>query len=360
MPNQLYYKNISIEDFNKKFDEIETLSEKFEFIADYLLSYGFEDEDAIEKQNTNVVNLMDSTAEKFIHNAREKFLEASLKSREEYNKTHNIPLNADIIDPSLDPNSEEQKGMQKFMLDPANYLSRCAKIAKKEYSNPENVTITSKVDYDEWLRNLDRVSREFHSVSKVFDANEKNRNVLDLLNSVKKECNITENVTYNDVLKKHSGGFFEKVFNTTSKEYKNFQKAFKEYNDKDNPNYSNDEKLEKAAREYIHHKIPNFKIGDLPDKEDIERFSGTSKARLEFCVGVLKSIEQRFQRTQMTDLIRSNEIIANQNKENNIQDNFQNDLNNQIEKEAPAFNPDEFEITTVDMTKFNNNEPEQN
>ena len=68
---KLYYENISLEDFDKKFDTFETLNEKFEFLQDYLLSYGIDEID--DRENTNVVDLMNNPAEKLIHYAREKF-----------------------------------------------------------------------------------------------------------------------------------------------------------------------------------------------------------------------------------------------------------------------------------------------
>ena len=58
---KFYYENISKENFDKLFDACETLNEKFEFLNNYLLSYGIDEVD--EREPTNVVNLLDNPQE---------------------------------------------------------------------------------------------------------------------------------------------------------------------------------------------------------------------------------------------------------------------------------------------------------
>ncbi len=343
MPNELYYKNISIEDFNQKFDSFESLSEKFEFLTDYLLSYGFDD-DAFEAQNTNVVNLLNNPIEKYIHNAREKFIEAALKAKAEYNKSHQETLPSEIIDPNENKNSEVQLAMQKFIAKPALYLSMTARIAKKAYSAENAVDPKYEDDFKNWRKNLDRLSREFYSINKIFDTNEKDRHVTDVIKNVKKESNIIDELTSADLINRNKGGFFEKLFNTTSREYKAFERAFNDFNNKDSERYGNDEELERATRAYIRHKIPTFGDNDkLPDSNDVERFSGTSKKRLNFCLGVLKTINQRKERNLMTETINNKDLNTN-----NDQDVFQQKLNNDIKKDN--------EIKINNEIDINNNE----
>ena len=95
---KLYYENISKADFDQKFDSFETLNEKFEFLNNYLLSYGIDE--VAEREETNVVNLLDNPAEDFIHYAREKFVAASLAERDKYNEANIEQLNYDIVNPN--------------------------------------------------------------------------------------------------------------------------------------------------------------------------------------------------------------------------------------------------------------------
>ena len=322
---KLYYENISIEDFDKKFDEFETLNDKFEFLKDYLLSYGIDEID--DRENTNVVNLLDNPAENFIHHAREKFLAASLKERDKYNEANIEQLPNEIVNPAEKADSKVQQEMQQFMLQPAKYLSVVAFSRKKALKD------TAEVDKDELAKyeaNLEFVKRQFYSINKIFDANEKKRHAEEVLRNSKKACQMNMDATVDDVIKHNKGGFFENVFNTTSKEYKEFVKAYKEFNDKDSPKYGNDEELEKATRAYIKHKIPNFNLpNQIPTKEELERFSGTSRGRLEFCTGVLETINQRFQRNLMNTCIQGVEEKANKIN----QEEFQNTVNKDVEKD---------------------------
>ena len=342
MPDLLYYKNISIEDFDQKFDSIESLNEKFDFLTTYLLSYGFEREVSLENKNSNVVNVLETKPlEKLIHHAREKFLESSLKIKEEYENKHNTQLKPEIINPEEDEKSETQIAMQKFMSNPPVFLSVCSRSAKKLYANETDLEPQYKYDFEMWRDNLDRLTREFYTISKIFDKNEKDRHVEDVLDKIKAESNMNPEATVNDVIRHNKGGIFENIFRTTSKEYKEFLKAYKDFNNKDNPNYGKDDILDRAARKYIHHKIPNFNLpNDIPTAEEINRFSGTSKNRLEFCVGVIKTIQQRFLRNGMTDSIENNELIEKQSKQNN----FQKDLNNDVVDNNKLNPEDEFEI----------------
>lgn len=342
---KLYYENISLEDFDKKFDTFETLNEKFEFLQDYLLSYGIDEID--DRENTNVVDLMNNPAEKLIHYAREKFLAAALAERDKYNESNLEQLPNEIVNPNEKADSKVQQEMQQFMLNPAKYLSVVA------YSRKHALKDNNEVDKDELERyeaNLEFVKRQYYSINKIFDANEKKRHVDDVLRNSKKAGNMNMDATADDVIKHNKGGFFENLFNTTSKEYKEFVKAYKEFNDKDNPNYGNDEKLEKATRAYIKHKIPNFNLpNQMPTKEELERFSGTSRGRLEFCTGVLETINQRFQRNLMNTCIKG--LEENANKIN--QEEFQSVVNKDVEKDNEIANN---EVVNTNEIQVENNE----
>ena len=348
---KLYYENISKNDFDQKFDSFETLNEKFEFLNNYLLSYGIDEVD--DREETNVVNLLDNPAEDFIHHAREKFLAASLKEKEKYNENNVKPLNDEIVNPNEKADSEVQKAMQHFISKPAQYVSFAARARAQEIENGEIPELANDKNYK---KNLKYVGREFYSINKIFNANENKRHVKDVLANSLKACNMPENATANDVISHNKGGFFENMFNTTSKEYKAFVEAYKAFNDENNPNYGNDEELEKATRAYLKHKIPGFNLpNQMPEKEEIERFSGTSRGRVELCAGVLQAIQQRRERNIMTGSIEANEM--NNAKIN--QDEFQKNVNKDISKDEIVNNNNDLvesnEIQALNEAESTNN-----
>ena len=341
----LFYENISKENFDKLFDSCKTLNEKFEFMNNYLLSYGIDEVD--ERENTNVVNLLNNPAEDLIHHAREKFLASALIEKEKYNEANINQLPNEIVNPDEPADSDPQKAMQQFIMNPASYLGQYAKFRLKEFEKDGESKFKNKEEYQRYLNNLKYVSRQFMSINKIFDRNEKDRHVKDVLENSRKACNMSSEATCNDIIRRNKGGFFENMFNTTSKEYKAFVKAYKEFNDEDNPNYGNDAELEKATRAYVKHKIPGFGLpNSMLTKEDIERFSGTSKDRLEFCAGVLEAINQRFQRNLMATSIEG--TIENNNN-NKIQEEFQNDLNKDIQKDEINNNNEIVDINDIKL-----------
>ena len=90
----------------------------------------------------------------------------------------------------------------------------------------------------------------------------------------------------------NKAGFFEWFLRRTSRQYKDFEKAFTEYNKEDYDGINSRvkrENLNASAKAYLMHKIPGYNGKDLPRLEDIERLSGKSKSRAMFCYNVLKS-----------------------------------------------------------------------
>jgi hypothetical protein len=86
------------------------------------------------------------------------------------------------------------------------------------------------------------------------------------------------------ILDNHKGGFFERLFNTTSKEYKEFVENFKKYTDPENPDISVKDKLIESAKAYIEHK----NVSDVVDLAALE--DGTGKERVKLCLSVLSSL----------------------------------------------------------------------
>ena len=87
------------------------------------------------------------------------------------------------------------------------------------------------------------------------------------------------------ILDNHKGGFFERLFNTTSKEYKDFVENFKKFTDPENPDISVKDKLIESAKAYIEHK----NIDNLVDLAALD--DATGKERIKLCLSVLSSLD---------------------------------------------------------------------
>ena len=99
--------------------------------------------------------------------------------------------------------------------------------------------------------------------------------------------------TIDEALEGHKGGFLERTFNTSSQEYKNFKTALKDFRNPKSVYLGDLNHLEKETRGYLKHVMPGFKDTDpLPTPEQLAALKGTQKGRAEFCVNVLKSINE--------------------------------------------------------------------
>ena len=333
MPIQLIYDNVSIKDFDEKINKFESLNDKFDFITKYVLSYGINDNTQSNEALENESNVKDVNENKkfplgdFVHHVKESFIEASLNTKKEYEKKTNNKLPKEIVNPNEDSKSILQSNQQKFVQDPFKYLYGISKempsLIDEEKEDSEKI--------EEWKRNCARLTGVFKTTYRFYDLKEKSRNIDDIKRFACKESHINQNLSANKAIGKNKGNIFERIFRRTSREYRDFERAFKDYNDKNSYDYGEKDALIGATKAYIHHKIPSFDIdGDkLPTPEEIARFSGTSKNRLNFCVGVLKGLQQQKEKTQMIEAIRTNEFSK---KQNVVQESFQKDLNKDMEE----------------------------
>ena len=87
------------------------------------------------------------------------------------------------------------------------------------------------------------------------------------------------------ILDQNKGGFFERLFNTTSKEYKDFTKALKNYTDKESPDFGNNRKLADAAKAYLKHK-------NVTDEHSIEKLDSTGRNRVKLCQTIIDAVDK--------------------------------------------------------------------
>ncbi len=88
------------------------------------------------------------------------------------------------------------------------------------------------------------------------------------------------------ILDQNKGGFFERTFNTTSNEYKDFVTALKNYTDEKSPDFSNGRKLVAKAKAYLKHK-------NVKDEHSIERLDKTGRNRVKLCQAIIEAIDKQ-------------------------------------------------------------------
>ena len=91
-----------------------------------------------------------------------------------------------------------------------------------------------------------------------------------------------------DALRANKGGFFERLFRTTSREYKTFERML----DRRRMGEASREDLEGSAVAYLRHKLRGYDGRGIPNLEDIERLSGTAKKKALLCYKTLKACQR--------------------------------------------------------------------
>lgn len=114
-------------------------------------------------------------------------------------------------------------------------------------------------------------------------------------NQINNQLNRTSNFDIDRILKDRQGGFWERrIKHSTSQEYKNFEQAFRNYNDPNSPDYCRKGKLQEATDAYLNHKGVN-------DENDLNRLSGTSLVRSELALAVRGALNNQETLANMVD-----------------------------------------------------------
>ncbi len=144
-----------------------------------------------------------------------------------------------------------------------------------------------------------------------------------------------------DALESCEPGFFESVFRTTSKEYKNFKATF-EARQKGG---ASREELDGAAKAYLMHKIPGYKGDGLPTEEQMSKLSGTSRNRALLCLKTLQANQRSRRYEEKLNII--NTVAKSNIEDGGLTDTFKqmrndnsdlgplvNEIDNQPENQA--------------------------
>lgn len=327
----IIYDDISLDDFDKKFNSYQTIEERFDFLCFYVLSHGLNGRDE------------EVSLPKLINHARLAFVESAVRVKAEYEFFNSKKVEDDVIDPYHSANNSKKEELYgKFISDPAKFL----KTYVKDIANTVSVSKNNK-DFEKinnWKKNVDRLAREFQYDNIMADSireAEKDEISKKLTKKICDKSMNKDNATLNEVVAANKGGFFENLFGTTSEEYKQLIGALYAFNNTNSVAYGNTFPLARFARAYLHHKIPSFKLNgnDLPKKEDIEKLSGTSRKRVELAVNVLSEVyaqkkiedyEEAYEELDLYD-VEQNDFQKDlfKNVTDNLEsfDDFTNDIN---------------------------------
>ena len=328
-----YFENVSIEDFDRRYDSIEETENKFNFLITYLLSHGM---------NNN--QQQDLSFDKLLHHAKQKFAKSVLADRERFEELHNTK----VMGGNLNPERKEMENefmQEAFLKDPINVVRASAKDVVnnlKKYSDPENDPKMMK----KWQDNCFRLAKNLKDRNNAFREYEKRETANDITDIITSSFMINEKVTMDQIFEKNKGGFFERMFNTTSPEYNNLVAATKRFNDPEDALHGNTDNLEAATRGYLKHKFPDLKDDELPTPEQIARLSGAGKGRCQFCLNVLDAIKKH---KESTDLQAEFKFANTENI-----DAMANDGDDQIDFQKQVYNDVE-ELSADDKSMENEN-----
>lgn len=119
----------------------------------------------------------------------------------------------------------------------------------------------------------------------------------------------------NAAFNRNKAGFFDRMFGRTSRQYKDFEKEFKAYQEGSrgengaNSRAANRESVERTAKAYLQHKIPGWNGEGLPTMEQINALSGKSRNRAMFCFNVLNATkDSRENEQKLNGLIAAVEV----------------------------------------------------
>jgi len=214
--------------------------------------------------------------------------------------------------------SENDKELKYFIKDPVSYIQ--SKLENDEYYNsikPTKIEGLSDLENKGYIKRIDasrtNLVRTFKtSFFKMKYVSLENKKILtrQLLESIGDK--IPESNSSIDVqLEKQKGGLAERIFRRTSKQYKRFKNVIKDYRNRNKDGYGDSKALEKSAMDYLRHKFPDLKDGELPTLEQINTLDSTGKERATFCLKVVNSIRETNQVEKMVTAVKGLNLNPN-------------------------------------------------
>lgn len=332
MPTKQYnviYNDVSKEDFDNKFAYIRDMDEKFDFIVSYILSYGYN----FKPDNLEFEDLVD--------HVRMRFIESSVHKKQEYEF---LEKNAKKVDASTINPYDKGKNHDKELLE-KEFLSNPLKFIKKHGKElAEKISVDNK-EKDNWLKHCKDLYHGALNLEDDYNEVEKINRVNNMKKKLCEKSGFIGDIDLNNMLSNYKGGFFERMFRTTSEEYRVFKATLLAFNDEDSKGYGDIDNLEGATRAYLYHKLPNFKETDeLPKDEDIRNLSGTSKRRVELCINVLKAVQEQRRQDEMSIAFKNMNLFSDiKDQDEEVLEFLKDDVNLDFVKkidEIRKYNPD--------------------
>ena len=277
---------VSMVDFMKRIDEIEDIDDKRRFAAQYLVRHGID-------TNNPDYSLAEAT-----HIAKMKIAEASIKAKEKFYEEEDAAdyyigdVDGDDRKEVVNPYAEDYENdvaNEYFMGHASDYLNHLANdLADAEAPTNEN-DIQERIPMDQYLNSAARFTPELEKDIIKLDAKP---NALDV--KIRIDAKLGRSGALNDLYNKTKPSFGASFFRTTSRASKNLDAAYKAFNNPNHAMYGDLATIEKAGIEYLEHKIPGWKRGmELPTEEQINRLSGTSKARALLSVNLINAAREQ-------------------------------------------------------------------
>ena len=277
---------VSMVDFMKRIDEIESIDDKRRFAAQYLVRHGID------------TNNPDYTLAEATHIAKMKIAEASVKAKEKFYDEEDAAeyyigdVDGDDRKEVVNPYAEDYENdvaNEYFMGHASDYLNHLANdLADAEAPTNEN-DIEERRPMDEYLSSAARFTPELDKDIIKLDAKP---NALDV--KIRIETKLGRSGALAELYNKTKPSLGASFFRTTSLASKNLDTAYKAFNNPNHAMYGDLATIEKAGFEYLEHKFPGWKRGmPLPSEEQINRLSGTSKARALLSVNLINAAKEQ-------------------------------------------------------------------
>ena len=276
-------KYVSIKDFCTRIDQLEDMKDKLDFATRYILSHGMGNEQP------------DAPIEKIIKVAQMKIADQSADIKTGFRETDvNKGKGFKMVDPNVAFYGNDVAN-QMFIVNPVGYLKGEARRLGDDIGGSwmSNEEIATKAHYGH-LRNdvftnelASKISDELQKPTS-FDVQVRLENKLGGPAALKKAVDATK------------PGVLSGFFGTRSVAAANLDAAYKAFNNPNHVLYGNLPSVEKASTQYLQHVFPNWKPdrdegvpGNLPTEADINRLSGTRKARALFSLNLLNAAKEQ-------------------------------------------------------------------
>ena len=330
---------VSVKDYCERVDQIESIEDKLAFSTRYILSYGM-----------NQQGQPDHPIDHIIKAAHMKIADKSADLKKLWHETEaNKGKGETMVNPNVNFYGEDFAN-QMFIANPVGYLKGKAQELSDEIHSKQwmsDADIQLALNYSV-LRNETFTDEFAASMSKyakkptVDDFNTRLENAFGGPKAFKKALDATK------------PGILSSMFGTRSVAAANLDAAYKAFNNPNHANHGNLPTVEKAAKEYLQHVLPNWNPDGptkIPTLQDVEGLSGTQLARAKLSIHLLnaakeqKDMEVSYQETVEAASKRDysyESLIPNQ-KDKIIFAEDQNDFQKQVLEDVAEDKEDEID-----------------